>query len=287
MFNLGQNSKVRGSGHLILNALRALTIIGLAVVMVSCWAMIVLSGITHHFDFFDTISHFFIFAIAVFLVVSELNLFKNYFAENWPVLSPSHSLAWLGLAMVIMGCQLFGDLIKPAYTIGNLGLPMWRLVLAAGILSITFGFFNMIASVIFRDGKNGITARQIRSDGNLATPMNKETGYDDYPYSNHDGYSQRSGSFRRKEEQPSRAKRITQLFNVKNMRKSKLQISNPIINMHNADVERGGSSDHLNDRASPIIPAVQRPPTALHPVFTGNSRYSEAAMTHFSGEGRI
>ena len=296
MFNLGANSKVRGSGHLVLNALRALTIIGLGTVMVACWAMIVLSGITRRFDFFDTISHFFVFGISVFLVISEVNLFKNYFESNWPVLSPSHSLAWLGLALVIIGCQIMGDLVKPAYSQENLGLPVWRLIISSAILSITFGVFNMAASVIFRDGKQGITARRIRSDGNLATPVYKDTPYDVSSYASYpthrDDYSQRSGSVRQNQRQqepeqeisrPSAARRITHMFNPKNLnfRKSKLQISSPMPLGGHHDVERGGSSDHLDDRASPIIPAVQRPPTALHPAFTGSSRYSEAHMTRF------
>lgn len=288
MFNLGANSKVRGSGHLVLNGLRALTLIGLGTVMVACWAMIVMSGITRHFDFFDTISHFFIFGISVFLIISEVNFFKAYFENNWPVLSPTHSLAWLGLALVIIGCSIMGDLVKPAYSQENLGLPIWRLVIASAILSIAFGVFNLVASVIFRDGKNRITARMIRSDGNLAAPGYKDSPYDVSSYTTYptnDGYSQRSNSLRQKEEEavpPSAARRFTRALNPKNFnfRKSRLQISAPMPLGGHRDVEHG-STEQLNDRASPIIPAVQRPPTALHPAFTGSSRYSEAHMTRF------
>jgi len=291
MFDLGANSKVRGSGHLVLNALRALTIIGLGTVMVACWAMIVMSGITRHFDFFDTISHFFVFGIAIFLTISEVNLFTAYFVNNWPVLSPTHSLAWLGLALVIIGCSIMGDLVKPAYSQENLGLPIWRLVIASAILSITFGISNMLLSVIFRDGKNRITARQIRTDGNLAAPGYKNSPYDVNSYTtyptNRDDYSQRSNSLRQKEQEEeavpaSAARRFTRALNPKNFnfRKSRLQISAPMPLGGHRDIEHG-STDHLNDRASPIIPAVQRPPTALHPAFTGSSRYSEAHMTRF------
>ncbi|KAK4454980.1 hypothetical protein QBC34DRAFT_341474 [Podospora aff. communis PSN243] len=294
MFDFGANSKVRGSGHLVLNGLRALTLIGLGTVMVACWAMIVMSGITGHFQFFDTISHFFIFGISVFLVISEVNLFKAYFENNWPVLSPTHSLAWLGLALLIIGCSIMGDLVKPAYSQENLGLPIWRLVIASAILSIAFGVFNMIVSVIFRDGKNRITARMIRTDGNLAAPGYKNSPYDVGSYTTgyptNDGYSQRSNSVRQKDEDeggvlPSAARRFTRALNPKNMnfnfRKSRLQISAPMpLGGGHRDVEHG-SADQLNDRASPIIPAVQRPPTALHPAFTGSSRYSEAHMTRF------
>ncbi|KAK4167395.1 hypothetical protein QBC43DRAFT_342196 [Cladorrhinum sp. PSN259] len=287
MFNLMQNSKLRGSGHLVLNALRAFTVIGLLVVMAASWAMIVLSGITGHFDFFDTISHFFVFAISVVLVISELGLFKGWFSRNFPILGPEHSLGWLGLALVIIGCNILSDLIKPAYELENIGLAIWRLVLSSGILSITFGVLNMVASVIFRDGSNGISARQIRSDGTLAAPAKNKEYYDGY--SSHDympsQYS-RSNSLRRRDEEaavvidedeekrPSAFKRLTQNFKFA---KSRPQISSPIAqDSNNLSVP----TDTYNSRSSPIIPGLQRPATALHPAHTGGSRYSKYSEAH-------
>ncbi|KAM7217766.1 hypothetical protein V8F06_006900 [Rhypophila decipiens] len=281
MFKLGENSKVRGSGHLLLNAFRAFNIIGLGLVMVACWAMIVLSGLSGNFFFFDAISHFFIFAIAVFLVISELGLFKSYFRRNWPVLGPDHSLAWLGAAMFLIGCSILGDLVKPAYSLNTLGLAMWRLVLSAGILSTTFGVFNIVSSAIFRG--EGLTARAIRSDGNMAKPIPKDV-YDGFSsYSGRDDYSHRSNTVaQQQEDEPSRFKRFTRLVDPKNFRKSKPVISkpfNPVLSQH-GDIERG-EPDNFPDRGSPINPQIQRPPTALHPAYTGGSRYSEAHMDRF------
>ncbi|KAK0635068.1 hypothetical protein B0T17DRAFT_481346 [Bombardia bombarda] len=290
MFNLGQNPKVRGAGLLVLNGLRAFTIISLLVAMVGSWAMIVMSGLSGHFAFFDTATHFFVSGICVFLIISELCLFKGYFERNWPVLSPSHSLAFLGLVLIIIGCQILGDLTKEAYNVKNLGLAMWRLVISAGILSIAHGFFNLIASLVFRDSKGGITARHIRSSGYQATPQDKEfyDTYSSHSFPQQETFSQRSNSFRQQqqeeEEDVSAARRFTRKFNPmnfqQNFRKSR-QISKPIIitDVHGDDVERG--SDRLNDRNSPVVPTLQRPPTALHPAFTGGSRYSEAHMDRF------
>ncbi|KAK3985770.1 hypothetical protein QBC44DRAFT_384556 [Cladorrhinum sp. PSN332] len=280
MFNLMQNSKLRGSGHLVLNALRALTVVGLVVVMAASWAMIVLSGITGHFDFFDTISHFFVFAISVVLVISELGLFKPWFSRNFPILGPEHSLGWLGLALVIIGCDILADLIKPAYEIENIGLAIWRLVLSAGILSITFGVFNMVASVIFRDGSNGINARQIRSDGTLAAPANNKEYYDGYSGDYIPSQYSRSNSLRRRDEEdavvmddeekrPSAFKRLTTNFKFG---KSRPQISDPI--------PQDPMPDTYNNRSSPIVPGIQRPATALHPAHTGGSRYSKYSEAH-------
>ncbi|KAK4189885.1 hypothetical protein QBC35DRAFT_123291 [Podospora australis] len=270
MFNLGQHSKVRGSGHLVLNALRAFTVVGLVVVMAACWVMIVLSGITQHFQFFDVLSHFFVFAISIVLVISEIGLFKRWFATNFPIIGPEHSLGWLGLAQVIIGCSIMADLVKPAYAVENLGLEMWRLIISSGILAITFGAFNMLASLIFRDGPNGITARMIRSDGSLATPANinnkeyYESYASDYMPS---AYTSRNNSVRHQKEEddgvtsPSAFKRLTTMMNF---RKSKLTISKPV---------------PVGSTNSPIMPDIQRPPTAMHPAYSKSSRYSEAHMS--------
>jgi hypothetical protein len=160
--------------------------------------------------------------------------------------------------MVIMGCHILGNLNRPATSIDNIGLPLWRLILAAGILAITFGFFNIVSSIVFRDRKNGITSRNIRSDGSLASGKNSFT----------DAYSARSLSV--KNEKPE--KRWTQKFNLKSGRP---KISSPIIQQ---DVEQGNHSEWQDeDRRSPIMPHIQRPNTALHPMNTGHSRYSEAS----------
>jgi hypothetical protein len=282
MFNLGANPKVRGSGHLVLNGLRAMTIIGLVSVMASSWAMIVIAGLAGQFSFFDTMAHFIVFLIAVFLTITEVNLCRRYFEANWPVFSDSHSLAWLGASLIVLGCQVLSNMDKDKYSQEKLGMPMWRLVLASGILTISFGFLNIIASVIFRDGSQGITARQIRRDGSLAAP---EPSYGAYS-----GYSKHSASLHNeKDEGVSRTRRFTQMMNPRNLqqqfRRSKIQISKPINVEHTSshvDLERRGSDDILtDDRASPIMPGLQRPPTALHPFHTGGSRYSEANMSRF------
>ncbi|KAL0940731.1 uncharacterized protein CTRU02_203494 [Colletotrichum truncatum] len=267
MFNLSENSRLRGSGHMVLNVFRAFNIIGLLAICASTWVMIVMSILKNNFAFFDSASHFFTFSIAVFLIISELNLFRNYFERNWPVLSCEHGLSWLGIAMIVMGCQVLANITEPAFSAESLGLPLWRLILASGILAITFGFFNVISSIIFRDGSMGINARNIRSDGTLASGKNSFV----------DGYSVRSNSI--KEEKTFR--RLTQKFTPWNKNvNTRPKISHPIA----SDVEQGHMSDNDRDwdedRRSPIMPEVARPPTALHPMNAGNTRftkYSEAS----------
>jgi hypothetical protein len=334
MFSLGQDSKLLGAGHVVLNVIRAFNLIGLAAAMMASMAMPVLSGIKGEFYFFDMITHVFVFTIATFLLVSELPVpwkaLKKYFERNWPVLAQDHSLAWLGWGMVFIGFQILGDLWKPAYTVEAIGLDWWRAILAAAILSATFGFFNIAASVLFRVSGDAttdnvkITSRQIRTYGNLALQKahNKNLDIESQYASSHssqphsspphrDNWSGQNYNKEQEVEPSSAVRRLTRVLNPMNY--SPMNFGNfgksrttrdynigppqPIQPVDDdrgqVDLERGNSShsnrshgyenhnNHNNDRSSPIMPAVQRPPTALHPAFTGGSRYSEAHMDRF------
>lgn len=47
--------------------------------------------------------------------------------------------------MIVLGFNILGNLNKNATSIENLGLPLWRVVIAGGILSAIMGGFNVIA----------------------------------------------------------------------------------------------------------------------------------------------
>ncbi|KAI9797807.1 MAG: hypothetical protein M1833_005310 [Piccolia ochrophora] len=157
-----------GPGYIILNILRVLNIISLAAVMAASWVMLVKTFIVSKFFFFDAASHVIASAIAMFLIVSEIQLFKLWFATNWPLLSPSSGLIPLGGAMVVLGITILGNLNKEATSQKSLGLGFWRIVIASGILACVLGVFNIIASLIFRNPKQGVTSRQVRSYGAVA-----------------------------------------------------------------------------------------------------------------------
>lgn len=97
------------------------------------------------FFFFDGVSHFITSTIGIFLTVSELSLFKSYFARYWPLLSPESGFVFLGTAMLILGFNILGNLNKAATSAQSLGLPLWRIVIASGILSSLMGLTNVIA----------------------------------------------------------------------------------------------------------------------------------------------
>jgi len=47
--------------------------------------------------------------------------------------------------MVVVGLNMLGNLNKEATSQKSLGLPMWRILIASGILSLVIGTFNIAA----------------------------------------------------------------------------------------------------------------------------------------------
>ncbi|SPO03450.1 uncharacterized protein DNG_06133 [Cephalotrichum gorgonifer] len=280
MFNLGSNSRLRGSGHLILNVVRACNIITLLAIAAVSWVMIVMTAIRGTFFFFDAASQFFTSVIAITLILTELSLLEPYFRRTWPVFSPAHGFAWLGAALVVMGCQVLGNLNESAIQPGKIGREIHNLVLATGILSLTFGAANMVATLLFADRKAGINARMIRSDGNLA-----EASKGDHDYQSSAGSASRSGSVRESdEEKESAPKRWTRRFTLAAGRGLKAKIGHPILQPQDPhhDLEsqyppRSPHSDVRDSRSSPIVPGIKRPDTAMHPLNTRRSVYSEVS----------
>jgi hypothetical protein len=97
------------------------------------------------FFFFDACSHVITAIAGLFLIVSECSLFRNFFARNWPLLSPSHGFVTLGCAMMTIGLNMLGNMNKAATSQESLGMPFWRLLVASGILCFVIGSFNIVA----------------------------------------------------------------------------------------------------------------------------------------------
>ena len=115
---------------------------------------------TEQFFFFDATSHVITAIVGLFLIVSECSLFRNFFARNWPLLSPAHGFVTLGCAMMVLGLNMLGNMNKEATSQKSLTLPFWRLLVASGILAIVIGFFNIIAVSLFHLSLN-LTATDI------------------------------------------------------------------------------------------------------------------------------
>jgi hypothetical protein len=283
MFALNSPSKLAGGGYITLQVLRVLNIISLLLVAIASWVMLVMTVKTSNFFFFDGVSHFITSVVSCFLIISELNIWNNYFARNWPNLGPESGFVCLGLAMIILGFNILGNLNKGATSVENLGLPLWRVVIAAGILASLIGLFNIIATYVFSNSKLGISGRQVRDKGasTFAKPTPK------------DNFSMSSGSVRKDENSflpsynappsPPQDRRKSH-FNFKlPIRIS--QIGKPVVPANDEQFSK------WEDRSSPVAPDVQRPPTALHPALNApgpayppapSSRYSVVSnMTRF------
>ena len=139
------SKSLAGPGYIVLNGIRALNIIALLSVAVASWVMIVMNIKTNHFFFFDAIAHLITSIISIFLIISEANLFSSYFEKNWPKFSNESGFVFLGLSMIVLGFNILSNLNKSATNIDTLGLPMWRIVIASGIVVSLMGVINIVA----------------------------------------------------------------------------------------------------------------------------------------------
>jgi hypothetical protein len=277
MFKFRDNSGFHGSGYIVLNVLRALNIVILTLVAAASALMMVFAKFPNAYQLFADVTLFFIICVCGLLILSEIpgTFLKSWIARTWPVFGEGHGFTWLGTSMIMMGCHTLGALSHEPFTAKKVGKPVWQVIMAAGILAITFGFFNITCSFLFKDGAGKRSAREVRQDG--ATPSLYK-GTDDYS-------STRSPSVRdeKHEKRRTRFSRMLPKFGTKPA------ISHP---MPQHDIEHGASEpvEDLQDRSSPVVPGVQRPPTAMHPYHFGGRRssyYSEASHIDRFGDKMI
>jgi hypothetical protein len=289
MFGLGNNPTVRGKGFMVLNVLRALNMIGLLGMATSNMILCVkgaMNGSFTGFGFFALVSGLLTSLFSIFLLISEIDLGKisKFFHSYFPVLSTTHSLGWLGVVLVFLAVDLLGKLNAEEYSIKNLSLPFWRLCLASAILCFVFGFLNLLSTLVFREHDSDITDRLIRTSGRLAQTaksLNDEEYYAPYPHSS-DARSyddeKRAGKF------AGAAARMTRFFGGKGS-STRPQISHPMPvpasvaedrDLENQTVVASElASEKKAPRRSPVLPDIERPPTAMHP-FNRNGAESSA-----------
>jgi hypothetical protein len=153
------SKRLAGPGFVILNIIRAMNITSFVAVIIASIVMVVKTFTISKFFFFDAATHIItaltsstpprpfcqVLTLAVFLLISECSIFKEYYARVWPVLSPAHGFTFLGSAMLALGNNILGNMNKEATSQKSLGLPFWRLVIASGIVVFIFGFVNIVA----------------------------------------------------------------------------------------------------------------------------------------------
>lgn len=261
---------LKGIGFWVLQFFRVATIIALTASAASCWVLMIKVSKSRTYFVFECMSLFFTSIACVVLILSEvpvLKFIRRYFRNTWPVLSETHGIGWLGVAMIVIGCNILGSLNQPAYDHKHIGGHFSALIIASGILSLTFGALNILGGFIWRDGKDGITSRDIRAHGSLAKKREQLPSYNGSPAS----------SIRNEK----RSTMSAFWHKIDSKQKGRPIISEPILSHQNP-----GYTHPDEDRTSPIVPGIQRPSTALHPMHTGHSgrssHYSVANMKRFS-----
>lgn len=265
MLNLGS---LHGLGYFVLQGLRVATVITLLAAAAGCWVLMISVDKYKSYFVFQCMSLFFTSVGCLFLILAEfpvIGFVRNFYRESWPVLSSSHGVGWLGLAMIVMGAHILGSLNQQGYDTDAFTGHFAKLVLSSGVLCIIFGVLNIICALVWRDAKQGITSRDIRSHGSLAGDSSRLPSYSASPATSVHNEKARS--------------KFASVFwkNRADKQESnegpRLVISGPY----------STGQDHSSDaRTSPIMPGVKRPDTALHPMHTGrSSHYSTADPSHF------
>lgn len=156
---------VAGPGYVILNIIRVLNILALLSVIAASSVMLVKTFVKSKFFFFDAVGHVgtaslsgtcvsFLWRFnspganterAVFLIISELPIFRGYFARNWPLIGQDAGFVTLGVTMVILGVSILGNLNKEATSQESIGLAFWRIVISSGIVVLVIGVVNIFA----------------------------------------------------------------------------------------------------------------------------------------------
>jgi hypothetical protein len=290
MFGLGNNPTVRGKGFMVLNVLRAFNMISLLGMATSDMILCVkgaMNGAFTGFGFFALVSGVLTSMFSLFLFASEIDSgkVKKFYNLYFPVLSTTHSLGWLGMALVFLSVDLLGNLNAEENNANNLSLPFWRLCLASAVLCFVFGFFNLLSTLVFREHDSDVTDRLIRTSGRLAstTKSLNDDYYGSYARSND------AGSYDDSEKPQHKftgaAARVSRLFAKGKQPASRPQISGPMPvyetaeeDLENQTVVASELAPEKEDRRSPVMPDIQRPPTAMHPF----NRAGSSAASHYS-----
>ncbi|KAJ0414987.1 hypothetical protein BJY00DRAFT_269893 [Aspergillus carlsbadensis] len=157
-----------GPGYVILNALRVINIIVFLDMIAAHVVMLVKIDLLTSFFFFQAVSHAIAIGTSIFLIVSELPFFRNFFDRNWPSLGEDSGFLTLAVIMLILGIGALGDLNTPATSQEELGLTFWRIIISAGILALVVSVINVVANFAFADRDIGVSARHVRVYGAVA-----------------------------------------------------------------------------------------------------------------------
>ncbi|KAL7623855.1 hypothetical protein AAE478_005411 [Parahypoxylon ruwenzoriense] len=267
MVGIKTGSGSQGHAYIILQVIRCSNVAVLFAVIFVSILMMVFAKMPNGYQFFNDVSLAFVSVVAGVLIWSELPVKagQQIIKDFWPVLGDQHGFTWLGISMILMGSHHLGALSRDTYMNKDVPFQIWQAIMGSGIIAIAFGVTNIFASIVFKNRNSNLSARQVRING-----ATTENAY----YRDGELASYHSSSIRKEKPSKEKQSRRTLFFGKGD---SKPKISHPIVH----DLEYGATDElPIDDRSSPIIPDVKRPPTALHPAYNAgsrSSRYSEAS----------
>ncbi|KAI1325896.1 hypothetical protein F5Y16DRAFT_252566 [Xylariaceae sp. FL0255] len=261
--------KLQGYAYIVLHVIRFCNVFVLVAVMAASILMLAFARLPDAYQFFSDIIHVLVFCFAAILIFTEIGLWERgqrFVAAAWPFLGAERSFTGLGAVMLLIGCHLLGGLSDGIYFASNVPSQIPQVILGAGIIALTFGIVNVIASFLFRGPK--LKAREIRRKG----ATTKAYTYDNGP-----------GVFRK----------ISHPI-MPDLEKGDSEYANSIddrdVQSHTGYYEPEEDKIPIVDRRSPVAPCdeIQRPPTAMHPIHQRATTYSLASnMPHPGHPGHI
>ncbi|KAM3483065.1 hypothetical protein MY8738_003509 [Beauveria namnaoensis] len=255
---------LHGAGYFVLQILRVCTVITLLAAAAGCWVLIIQVAKYKSYFVFQCMSLFFTSMGCLFLIIAEFPVIKfvrSFYRDSWPVLSDSHGVGWMGAAIIIIGCHVLGTLNEQGYDTDAFSGHFSKLVLSSGILCILFGALNIICALIWRDAKQGITSRDIRTHGSLAADCTTLPSYSASP----------ATSIRNEK---TKSKFMSKIFKRGSDKDDVGPPPRPVI----SGPYTSGPEVSPIGATSPIVPGLKRPNTALHPMHghRASSQYSVA-----------
>ncbi|CUS14646.1 unnamed protein product [Tuber aestivum] len=154
-------------GFYILNIIRCCSVISLLLAIIAASISLVKSFVVTKFYFFDAINNVFLSIFCGLLVMSEISVFQSYFDKRWPLLGSKSSLITIGIAQVVVGFFLLGNLNETAASKQNLGYSFNTLLTSAGVIVSFIGVVNFIASYVYSNSLTHTTARMVRSRSHM------------------------------------------------------------------------------------------------------------------------
>ncbi|OOQ83104.1 hypothetical protein PEBR_36515 [Penicillium brasilianum] len=157
-----------GPGYVILNTIRALNIIVFLDIIASCAVMLVKINMYNGFFFFQAVTHAVMAIISIALIISELPFFRGFFNRRFPMFGEEAGFYALAAIMMILGVAVLGNLNSESMSQKKLGLAFWRIIISAGILAMVVSLVNVLATLIFTNHTQGLSARHVRQYGAVA-----------------------------------------------------------------------------------------------------------------------